>query len=180
MSGPKKSKEKFGTRALRGVRAAKSLTEDTQARMVAGFAKIVAGNYDTQTLINDVMGQASDFMDAVRDFMGGDNGPPELVLVVAANNVPVKDTVLLSDSVQGANLKPTDLVGVSNAGNAVVIPKNSYTVLRPDETPIPNNEEVEQVLVKLTVAPPATGVYRGALMAGTVKVLAELVVVSTT
>lgn len=177
----KPSKEKFAVRALRGSRAARTLADDTLTRMTAGFTKILAGNYDANTLLQDFMGQTSDLIDAVRAFMGGGDDTPQVIIISTASGppstYPVQEPVLLSDNVKGATLRQTALVGTSDAGAAVFMPNTQYDVLQMDGTAIPGGDDVEQVLVSLKSAPPAAGIYRGALMNGKTKVLAEVIVV---
>jgi hypothetical protein len=178
MAAPKKSKDKFAVRALRGTRAARTLADDTLGRMAQGFSKILDGSYDTKMLLQDVMAQTSDVVDAFRDFMGGSDSPPQVILIVDGGTVPVKEPTLLSDNVKGATLKRTMLTGVSDAGAAATIPDASWDVVKLDESAIGGADDVEQVLVRLKVAPPADGTYRATLMSGKTKVLAEVLVVS--
>jgi hypothetical protein len=141
----------------------------------------VDGTYEPKQLLLDVMGQTSDFIDALRDFMGGSDGTPQVIIITTASGppstYPVQEPVLLSDTVKGATLRPTALVGTSDAGAAVFIPTSQYDVLKTDGTSIPGGDDVEQVLVSLKSVPPAAGIYRGALMNGKTKVLAEVIVV---
>ena len=177
----KPSKEKFALRAIRGSRAARTLADDTLGRITAGLRGIVDGTYEPKHLLLDVMGQTSDFIDAIRDFMGGSDGTPQVIIITTASGppstYPVREPVLLTDPVKGATLRQTNLVGTSDAGAAVFIPDTQYELLKPDATAITGGDDVEQVLVSLKAAPPATGIYRGAIMTGKTKVLAEVIVI---
>jgi hypothetical protein len=174
----KPSKEKFAVRALRGSRAARALADDTLTRMTTGFTKILAGTYDTKELLNDMMGQTSDVIDAVREFMGGSGDTPQVIIIAEGATVyPVGEPALLSDNVKGSALRRTKLVGLTEAAAANTIPDADWDVVNVDDSNIGGNQQVEQVRVRLNAAPPATGVYRAALMSGTTKVLAQVVVV---
>jgi len=181
-------KRKFMARGVRGARALRNLADSTQKRVQAGLTSAAAaGGYNTNDLLDDVMEQWTDVMTAVGSFATGSDAetPTVYLLYTPLVPLPLSEPMSLNDSVAAGNLDRTDLAGpvVVTAGpplavTANAIPRANYTLLHVDGTALGANDEVERILVRLTVAPPAHGIYRGLITLQSTRILAEVVVLS--
>jgi hypothetical protein len=183
----KKGKRKLLHRSVRGTNAARRLARKIQNRAQAGLATVLAGGYDTNNLLDDVMEGWTDVVDAFRGPGGSGGGLPCVTFIAggAAPPLPPFDFVDLAESVRAGQIERTDLVGITisptpGAPTLNTIGAADYQLLHPETSaviPPGSNEELDEVIVEFLAMPAAnrSGIYRGFLTLQSSQVLAEVI-----
>jgi hypothetical protein len=181
MAAVKKGKRKFLHRSVRGANVARRLARKLQNRAQAGLATVLAGGYDSNNLLDDVMEGWTDVVDAFRGPAGGGGALPN-VAFVTDGPVPPFDFVDLAESVRAGQIQKNHLVGMTFGGAPLVVPPGDYRLLLPETQAVivPGTaEEIDEVIVEFTAVPAVAnaGIYRGFLTLQNSQALAEVVLI---
>ena len=192
MAQVKRGKRKFAQRSVRGVNSARRLARKAQNRAQNALGQVLAGGYNTNDLLDDVMEGASDVLDLFRGPSGASGGLPTVTFVTTGNPppVPARDLVDLAESVQAGLIEKTDLAALAlvpqpppapPAVTPTLYPSANYR-LRLADVPnavinAGNTEEVDEVYVEFTAVPAEVGIYRGFLTLQSLTVLAEVILI---